>query len=67
MDIFEFITTLAAIYDIYALLNDGLIISCYVFCIVLIIIYIIYKGIDFIFMIVKAKILNKDQINNIRK
>ena len=63
MDIFEFIIALAVIYDIYSLLNDGLIISCYVFCFALIILYIVNKSINLSFVIIKNKIFNKEQTN----
>ena len=61
MDIFEFIILFAIIYFIYILIKEGLIMSCYIFCVVIIIFYIIKKGIDFLFIRIEKNIFKNNR------
>ena len=61
MDIFEFIILFAIIYFIYVLIKEGLIMSCYIFCVVILLFYIIKKGIDFIFMRIEKNMLKNNR------
>ena len=61
MDIFEFIILFAIIYFIYILIKEGLIMSCYIFCVVIIIFYIIKKGIDFLFIRIEKNMFKNNR------